>query len=508
MSAVLETAPVDAGRAAERRPWAAVAALARFEARRLLLSAPVLFAFTLYAVWIVWRTRSSWDGYPALQDADRATQGGPLLVGLAVLLSANLAVVRSGRHGTEPYFGTLVAEPWRRTVAHVLAVVPAVLLTALGVTAQFTWEALKPGAVGHGSPAELAVGPLTVLLFGAVGVLAGRLMPSAVAAPLLVAVLLFTLVLGAAPSGSGAGGGWLLPVVTEPGNDTLPSGLLGRPAAWHALYLAGVALCVACLAVLAAGGRNAGVRAGVAGTLALAVLGGVGQSAGAQPSPELTAARERASVSPEKEQRCVARGRSTYCAFPEWTARAGAWAGVVEQVRSLAGGAAARQPLLVRQRIEARYGLDGDAALAPLTAPRQVTVGTAWGGNRVPEFSTAVASVLVGGDERAGGGMCDGRMVTVMWLSLGWQDDPLDALRRVRLDDSVTGSAVVLSPTDPLTMTEGQTDVVRELLGRPRAEVTRKVKEHWSELTEEKVTTAEVARLLGVDPPEKADRCE
>ncbi|MEU0744024.1 ABC transporter permease [Streptomyces sp. NPDC006134] len=508
MSAVLEAAPAETGRDGTRESWRAVAALARFEARRLLRSVPVVVAFVVYAAWIVWRTRSSWDGYPALQDADRATQGGPLLVGLAVLVSANFAVLRAGRHGTETAFGTLAVAPWRRTAAHALSVLPAALLTAVCVAAQFTWEALKPGAVGHGSPAELAVGPLTVLLFGAVGVLVGRLVPSALAAPLLAVVLLFTLALGAAPLGSGEGGAWLKPVVTEASTESLPSDLLGRPAAWHALYLAGAALCVAFLAMLIAGGRNLAVRAGVAGTLALAVLGAVGQSVGLTPSADLVAARERASVSPEKEQRCVERGRTTYCAFPEWVERAGAWAEVVDRVRSLAGGEAARQPLLVRQRIDARYGLDGDAALTPLTAPHQVTVGTAWGGNRVPEFSTAVASVLVGGDEKAGGAMCDGRMVTVMWLSLGWQDDPLGALRRVRLDDSVTGSAVVLSPTDPLTMTEGQTDVVRELLGRPRDEVTEKVKEHWAELTSPKVTTAQAARLLGVAAPKGADRCE
>ncbi|MFI8947982.1 ABC transporter permease [Streptomyces sp. NPDC053750] len=507
MSAVLEEAPpaVDAG--ARGGGTRAVLALARFEARRLLLSVPVVIAFVGYVAWIVWRTRHAWDDHPALQDADRATQGGPLFIGLAVLLSTNHAVLRSVRRGTEDHFAVLVLTPWRRTVAHALAVVPTVLLTAVCVAGQFTWEALKPGAIGHGSPAELLVGPLTVLLFGALGVLLARMVRSALAGPLLMVLLLFTLVLGTGPGGSD-GLSWLSPVVAGLGSNTLPSDLLGRPAAWHALYLAGAALCMGFLAVLVAGGRNAVVQAGAALTLALAVTGGVLQAGGVAPSPELTAARERASVSPEKEQTCVEHGRSTYCAFPEWVPRTGTWAGVVDRVQSLTGGSAHDQRLVVRQRIDARYGLDGDPAIPAQTAPHLVTVGTAWGGNRVPEFSSAVAAVLVTGTEEAGSELCDGRMVTLMWLSLSWQDDPMDALRRVRLDDSVEGSAIVLSPTDPLSMTEGQTDVVRRLLEKPPAGVGERVKAHWAELTAPGVTTARAAELLGVAGPEKADSCE
>ncbi len=506
MSAVLTTDAPDAVAAGPRGSGVrAVLALARFEARRMLTSLPVVLVLLGYVAWIVWRGRSAWDGYPALQDADRATQSMPMFFGLAVLVSANFAALRSRRHGTEPHFAVLTLPAWHRTAAHALSVVPAALLTAVCVAGQFTWAAVKPGAVGHGSPAELAVGPLTVLLFGLLGVLLARVVRSALAAPLGVVLLLFVFVLGTGPSGAD-GTSWLAPVVAGISSNTLPSELLGRPAAWHALYLAGAALFTACLAVLLAGGRTLAVRAGVALTLALAVTGGVLQARGVAPSPELTAARERASVRPE--QTCVERGGSTYCAFDEWVPRVGTWAGVVERVQSLAGGAAQERRIVVRQRIDARYGLEGDAAIPALTEPGQVTVGTAWGGNRVPEFSSAVAAVLVAGTEAKGSELCDGRMVTVMWLSLAWQDDPMNALRRVRLDDSVKGSAIVLSPTDPLTMTEGQTDVVRRLLEDPPAGVGQRVKEHWDELTEPGVTTARAAELLGVKGPDKADSCE
>ncbi|MET9070910.1 ABC transporter permease [Streptomyces sp. NPDC004232] len=490
-----------------RNTRAAVLALAAFEARRLFLRLPVLLAFALHVTWIVWRTLRPSDDYPVLQDADRATQGGPLLVGLAVLLCVNQAVLRSRRRDTERHFAVLALGAWRRTAAHALSVVPLALLTALAVTAQFTWEALKSGAVGRGSVAELLTGPLTVLLFGTIGVLLARLVTSAVAGPLLTVVFLLFFGGGAFPyTGQETGAVWLGPVVTTIGVHPYPSDLLGRPAGWHALYLAGLALTAALLAVLVSGGRrNRAVQVAFAGALALAVLGGVVQTGGVP--ARTVAARTRASVAPEKVQTCVRRGQVRYCAFSEWMPRVADWARVADRVQALAGGTARGRDLLVRQRVDVRGGLSDDAALAPSTRPGQVTVGTSWGGNRVPEFSTAVAGVLVAGDERAASALCDGRMVTVMWLSLAWQPDPESALRDVRLDDSLKGSAIVLSRTEPLLMTAGQTKVVRALLDRPFYGVAARVKSHWAELTTPGVTTARAAELLGVRASVGADKC-
>ncbi|MEU7471425.1 ABC transporter permease [Streptomyces sp. NPDC044984] len=506
MTALTAGTPAAAVTASGRRAsWAAVFVLARFETRRLLLRAPVLIAFAVYIGWTVWRTRTSWDGFPALQDADRATQNAPLLVGLAVLLSANQAVLRSRRYDTDRHLDVLVVQPWRRTVAHLLSVAAVALLTGVCVAGQFTWEALKPGAVGHGSPGELLAGPLSVLLLGALGVLLARLLASSFAAPLLIVLLLFSSLL--APGSADEGWTrWLAPTVGGNTSTTLPSELLGRPAAWHALYLAGLALSAALLAVLVSGGaRLRTVRAGVAGAVALTLVGAVAQSQDL--SPEIAEARTRFSVTPEKEQRCAERDTTTYCAFPEWGARTGDWDRVLTGVRSLVGGTAQDRPLVVRQRVEARYGLDGDAAIDSSTRPYEVTVGTAWGGNRVPEFAVAVAGVLVTGSEEELGTMCDGRMVTVMWLALAGRPDPVSDLRRVRLDDGDVGSAIVLSQTQPLNMTAAHTEVVRELLRRPKEETAAKVKARWAELTAPKVTTDRVARLLGLDEPEAKDEC-
>ncbi|MFC1228427.1 MULTISPECIES: hypothetical protein [Streptomyces] len=513
--------------AGPRASWAAVLALAGFEARRLLTRLPVLLAFAVYAGWTVWRTRTSFEGFPALQDADRATQTAPLLVGLAVLLSVNQAVLRSRRYDTGRHFAVLVLPPWHRTVAHLLSLVPAVLLVAVCVGGQFGWEALKPGAVGNGSPGELLAGPLSVLLLGTLGVLFARLFASAFAAPLLL-VVLFSFSMFAAMPQDGDAIRWLMPVVGEYSTRTLPSELLGRPAAWHALYLAGLALSVALAAVLVSGegagarsgagdgsgpgrvlrGRfvgNRGVHAGLVGAVALTLLGAVTQAGGVPAETEK--ARMRYSTTPQDLQKCSERDGTTYCAFPEWTPRTDDWAEVVDRVRSLAGDAVRDRPLVVRQRVEARYGLAGDAAMTPLTDPNQVSVGTTWGGNRVPEFAVAVAGVLVTGKEAEASVMCDGRLVTVMWLALAGGAEPMADLSRIRVDDSTSGAAIVISETEPLSMTAAHTELVRELLERPREEVGAKVTAHWAELTTPEVTTDRTAHLLGLDAPEEADEC-
>ncbi|WP_374208593.1 ABC transporter permease [Streptomyces lincolnensis] len=512
MSAVMEATAPPVATDEKRRGRAAVLALARFEARELLLQIPVALTLVFYVGYTLYGLlfpEDGMDAYPALQDVDRATQSGPsVLLGIALLVCVNRAALRSRRRGTDRHFDVLVMEPWRRTVAHALSVVPYAVGTALVVLGAFTWQALRPGAVGHGSVAELAVAPLFVLFCGVLGLLIARLFPAVFAAPVLVILLFAVSVFVSASTGDAEWSRWLSPIVSENSNETLPSDLIGRPAAWHALYLVGLVLLFVTGAVFAGhGGRRTWpVKAALAGTLVLTLTGAVGQGQGV--SPELTAAREKASTHPEKDQTCVRHGRSEYCAFPEWTVRTGTWAGVVDRVQNLAGGSAAEQPLVVRQRVEARYGLDGDGTIESSTTPHQVTVGTRWGGNRIPEFASAVASALVAGDEAKGGELCDGRVVTVMWLAVGGASDPLSDFRHVRLDDSTSGSAIVLSPTSPLSMSAGQTDVVREVLSsRPRAEVTSAVKSHWDELTAPGVKTADVARVLGVEAPKEADDC-
>jgi hypothetical protein len=480
----------------------AVIALARFEARELLMQIPVLVFLLLYIVYIGRRMffgGEGMDDYPVLQDVDRSTQTAPLLLALVLFVSVNRAVLRSRRHGTDRHFDVLVMEPWRRSLAHALSAVPYAVFTALVVGLEFTWAALKPGAVGHGSLAELLVGPLSILLAGVLGVLLARSIPFAfVVPPFLLGVYVLTALVSASTQGT-HWVRWLAPVVTEEGAHPFPSDLLGRPAAWHVLYLVGLIVLLLCIALLINGGRTLRIKVVTALALAAMALGIAGQAPG--DSAALTEARVKASVTPEKVQTCVAHERSTYCAYPEWAGQTADWAEVVQRVQSLAGGPAAAERLTVRQRVDAGYGLEGDAALDPSKAPGVVTVTTRWGGNRIPEFAVGVASVLVTGDERSSGEVCDARAVIIMWLALASESHPLTVLRHVRIDDSISGGGVALAPTNPVSMNAAQTEVIKELLQKPRYSVIPRVKAHWAELTSPRTTTAQVAQLLGVRAP-------
>ncbi|MEU1192406.1 ABC transporter permease [Streptomyces sp. NPDC005859] len=496
----------------EGRRTGAVLALARLEARELLQQIPVLFFFALYVVLIALRLMSNdgMDDFPVLNTVDRRTQVAPLLFALAMFICVNAAALRSRKHGTVEQFEVLAMEPWRRTLAHVLSVLPYAGLTALAVAAEFTREALKPGAIGHGSFGELAVGPLSVLLAGITGVLLARLLPSTFV-PILFVIVLY--VLGVLFSGLiGADHEWVhrldpIQSFASSGGDPVPSDLLGRPAGWHALYVTGLCALLACSALLVAGGRTRAVRVATALALAATAAGVIGQIP--RGTAALEAARRTAADSPEKVQSCSAYDGSTYCSFPEWSGVRSDWAEVVDRVRSGAGGTAAEARLTIRQRVYiSGQEVEVDGSLDPSTTPGEVTVGTRWGGNRVPEFAVGVASVLVGGSEDVTTEpMCDARAVTIMWLVLGNDPTPTATFRNVRLDDSTSGSGVVLAPTNGLGLSGPQTTVIRELLERPRAEMTARVKAHWTELTSAKTTTAQAAELLGVAVPKEAEEC-
>ncbi|MCX4763162.1 ABC transporter permease [Streptomyces sp. NBC_01275] len=494
----------------EARRAAAVLALARFETRELFLQIPVLFFLALYIALVVWRLahEEGMNDFPILNMVDRDTQESPLLLGIALLVCVNSATLRSRKNGTVQQFDVLAMDPWRRTLAHVLSVVPFAALTAVAVGAEFTRAALKPGAIGHGSFGELALGPLSILASGVLGVLLARLAPSPLAAMVFVVAGYLLVITASASVDEGGWAGWLSPTIfgADTNGDPVPSDLIGRPAAWHALYVAALCVLLACAALLLSGGRNRAVKTAGALALAATVAGAIGQYP--RDASALDAARRTASETPQKVQSCTTYDGSTYCSFPEWSVVRSDWADVVDRVQSLAGGAAAKAPLTVRQRVDLSGGIESDSTLASSATPQEVTVGTRWGGNRVPEFAVGVASVVVMGTEAAALDACDARNVTTMWLALGADPTPLQTFKNLRLDDSTEGSGVVLAPTNPLSLTARQTAVVRELLDRPRADVTARVKAHWTELTSANTTTAEAAKLLGVPVPEEAEKCE
>ncbi|MET9845287.1 ABC transporter permease [Streptomyces ossamyceticus] len=481
----------------------AVFALARVEARRLLLHPLVLVSLAGYLTLLLWPGGEPEDAYPVLQDVDRETQLGQLVLGLAVMIAANLGVLRSHRRGTDRSFGVLVVRPWRRTCAHLLSVLPTVLVGALIVAGQFTAEALKPGAVGHGSVFELATGPLLILLPAVLGVLLGRLIRSSFVAPLAAFTVIAAAFVFVADSGSPAWLRGLAPVLFDEGSRPLPSALLGRPAGWHALYLLALAVLAAAGAVRASGGRTRAVRA-----TALTALGAVLAAVvlqGTAPSDAVREARVVATRDPAEVQDCERRGPTTYCAFPEFTPWTDEWARVTDRVRSLAGGPAVEQALTVRQKVNALDGPSGVREPLP-AAPGEVTASTAWGGERELEFAASVARGLVVGHERDEGAYCDARGVVMMWLAIRATRDG-EALFD-RTGDAFNSPGVIWAPVTVISLRDRELTVLERLLTRPRADVGRAVRAHWAELSAAGTTTDRAAALLGVKAPAEtaADR--
>ncbi|OIJ64801.1 hypothetical protein [Streptomyces mangrovisoli] len=507
---VLRPAGPVAAAARAAYPVAAVLALARFEARELsrqISVAAYLLLYTGYTAYVLIARGGGMADFPVLQDADRNTQTAPLLLAIALLACVNRAALRSRRCGTDEQFGGLVVRPWQRTVAHALSAAPYAVYTALVVAVRFGRQAVEPGAVGHGSLAELAVGPLSVLLAGALGVLLARLVPYSMASLLFVATAYVLAIYLSATTDLPHGVRWLSPVVSEPGETPVPSALLGRPAGWHALYLAGLCVLLPGIAVLVDGGRTRAVKTATVLALLATAAGAIGQAPGG--AGALRAARARATDRPAALQTCVAHAGSAYCAFPEWAGQTDDWAAVVDRVRSAAGGTAATTALTVRQRVDARGHGDGtDIALAPSTTPGEVTVGTRWGGDRVPEFAAGVAGVLVAGREDAAGELCGARAVTAVWLAVGTDPHPWAAYRALRPAEDDVEAASVDTPTEPLTLSAAQSEVLAQLLRRPAATVAARVRAHWNELTAPRTTTAEVAHLLAVPPLRGTDNCD
>jgi hypothetical protein len=77
----------------------------------------------------------------------------------------------------------------RRTLAHLLSVLPLAALGGVLVVADLAWLAAVPASVGAPHIAEAATGPALIVLGGWLGVLLGRVWRSVALAPLVLVAL-------------------------------------------------------------------------------------------------------------------------------------------------------------------------------------------------------------------------------------------------------------------------------------------------------------------------------
>lgn len=490
----------------------AVCSLARVEGRHLLRSPLVLagFAFGFLPAF------GTGPWVPELRSASADSAFTCLLLAAATLVAANLAALRSRRHGTEELLSTTASPATVRTGSHLLAVAGPTVLAVIMVIASYANDVLRRQAYGHPDLAELAVGPLLVAGAGALGVLLARWLPSGLVAPVAcVAIGAFELLMNSSPV-LDSGWRWLAFWVQAGDFELLPP----RPARWHLVYLVGL-VGLAAVGALARHGLRRPVV--VAGSVALAVTV-VAAVAQIRPAPaETWEARNRVLADPATRQVCDERAGVRYCAFPRHSPLIERWADVVAGARAHVPAGAWPEEMAVTQRMtpgdlqytpeELRRVLpDLPPRGAPLPDDGDVHPGANWttDGATALSLGLGVASRVVGFPlaPPAPGTVCDaagqGRAVVALWLAAQATADAGGFLRGASGDDVVVLDGrpylVPVEATVQQVVAWGMAEVqhARALLDRPDTEVGGDLARHWERLTNPATTTSEAVSLLGL----------
>jgi len=288
-----------------------VMGLARVEAL-LLVRSLLILAGLLAGGAVVWLAIRSAE--PLWWNVDWRIGLGQLVLGMTVLVVAQLAASRARRNAMTDLYASFPTTAGIRTVAQLaglLGAVPASLVLVGATTAVVQ----SRGAIGTPSFAVLAGGPLLVLAAGAAGIAIGTKFSHPLVGT-LGAVLLFL------SSGNShlpwAAGLWLYPWASFGDQlGSLPGPLAGYPPAGaHALELAGLAAFagVVALATTMTRGRTRGLLA--AGIIAVATICLAG-ALQLRPIPTADLNHLVTEVAdPGSAQRCTTASQVRYCLYP------------------------------------------------------------------------------------------------------------------------------------------------------------------------------------------------
>ncbi|MBW3652256.1 MAG: hypothetical protein KY433_01430 [Actinobacteria bacterium] len=268
---------------------AAVFALARIEGRRLI-GHPIFVAGIVLSVAFTLSLASA-----ANVGGDYFALLGPTLLplGLATLVVSNLAALRWRRGGTAELYRALAAPPHARTLAHLLALAWPTAVAAVLVAAAFAWfgawdglDVTREGAVATPAAVDLAQGPLAVAALGALGIALARWIPYPPAAMLAAVAFFFPQMMFTSWNLQGAAG-WFLPFVNPAQSSRAPDSswpcsadqqwpcILDRfaPLHWHLVYVAGLVVLLAAVALLRDGRRRCDLLLAATGFTLVAVAG-------------------------------------------------------------------------------------------------------------------------------------------------------------------------------------------------------------------------------------------
>jgi hypothetical protein len=529
-------------------------ALAVVESGRLLRH-PAVLAATALSVWLLWRWGKGTA--PVLHYADIAAQSSLAPLAGAALLATNLAVLRPHRDGAVDLYGATRLSLARRTVAHLLSVLPLAALGGVLVAADLAWLAAAPASVGAPHAAEAATGPALILLCGFLGVALGRLWRSVAVAPLALVVIaagsltLTELYVGGHDTRPYVWLGTLLRPVTI---DPPPAALLGRPATPHLVYLLGAAAVLGALAVWRSQAQARARRRALAATAvvtvaALAVTAGAAVVQTRPTSPALAARRLAAANNPAAELVCQRRGPAIYCVFPGFEPQIARWEPTVRAVVAAVPPAAAERavPVTVAQRVgwhrlikeENPDGLPVGANIPAPAPPAQpggpvAPVGTTWTLNSQARLATNVAARLIeqsgtpvppsgelpnpgpgpkpapganpdpSPEPSAGDIGCGARGGVALWLAAQASPHAAEGLRQA-FNHAPSESETWALPNDNdiddpwWSVRAGQFALT--LLDRPRDQVTQTLWRNWDLVTSPETSLEGLGEILGVQPP-------
>jgi len=289
-----------------------VLGLARVEAFLLVRSLLVL-AGLLAGGAVVWVLFGSAE--PLWWRADWEIGGGQLVLGMTVLVGAQLTAGRARRDAMADLYASFPATARTRTVAHLAGLVGAAPASLLLIGAAAA-VAQARGAIGAPSITVLAGGVVLVIAAGASGIAIGTRFPHPLAGVLGALVLFITSATTQLASGAGI---WLLPwEILQDQLGSLPGRLAGYPPVGaHLLELAGIAAAAGIVALtLTVGPARARRGLAAAGILAVAVICLAGTL---QLRPIPTAELNhlvREVADPASVQHCATASQVRYCLYP------------------------------------------------------------------------------------------------------------------------------------------------------------------------------------------------
>jgi hypothetical protein len=393
-----------------------VLALARVEAS-LLARSLLILAGLLAGGAVVWllieRTEPLWWNVAWMIGF------GQLVLGMAVLVAAQLAAGRARRSAMADLYASFPVTAAARTLAHLASLAGAVpaslLLIGAGVALE---QALGP--IGAPSIVVLAAGLLLVVAAGAAGTAIGSRFPHPLAGVLGALALLLSSGTSRLASGAAI---WLVPWEQEQDQlGSLPGPLAGYPPAGaHALELAGLAASagIVALAVTVSRARARGwlAAAGVAAVTVICFAGALQL----RPIPTADLSHLVAEVAdPASVQRCTTASQVRYCLYP-------GFGSLLPSLEAPVNGVLARLPARPAQPLTIRQvaGLSlPDSALTHGHPTREVSRWDAQAQRAPGSDGTAPASAAylgVGSWPAAGGQLADAHFdlaLTAAWWAV------------------------------------------------------------------------------------------